>query len=128
MEINNGVRKNSRNSRQSNSNRGDPAIENNNNAVLGSGASGSENDDRIDAIHHRFREDQEIDRQVVCLSCKREFLAKSLADIFAHFSENQHFEYFRDCLYCQGKVHQYTENGRLEYYHNCSRWRRNLDN
>lgn len=83
--------------------------------------------DYIDAIHHRFRENQDSRRQIVCLSCKKEFIASSLADIFSHYAEEEHSDYFKLCLYCQGNVHRYSEDDQIKLYHNCGRWRRNLD-
>lgn len=120
MEINNGARNGPMNNRNNTQQTNHLSNENNN-------ASGNAND-LIDAIHHRFRENRESIRQIVCLSCKREFVASSQAEICNHYATEEHLECFRLCLYCQGKVHRYTENNRLELYHNCARWKRNLDN
>ncbi|KAL5287850.1 hypothetical protein ACFFRR_008609 [Megaselia abdita] len=119
MEINNGARNGPMNNRNT-------QISNENNNASSNAISPA--NDRIDAIHHRFRQNRESNQQIVCLSCKREFVASSQADIYSHYSEQEHLEYFSLCLYCQGKVHRYSEGNRVELYHNCSRWKRNLDN
>lgn len=118
MEINNGVRNAPMNNRNTQQNHHE-----NNNASSGNNAN-----DQFDAIHHRFRENLESNRKIVCLSCKGEFVANSQADICSHYATERHLEHFRLCLYCQGKVHRYTdENNRVELYHNCARSKRNLD-
>lgn len=120
MEINIGARNgemNNRNTQQNNL-----SNENNNSS------SNANLPDLPDAIHHRFRENRESIRQIVCLSCKREFVASSQAEICNHYATEEHSEYFRLCLYCSGSVHKYTEDNRVELYHNCARWKRNLDN
>lgn len=120
MEINNGVRNDPMNDRNTRQNHHE-----NNNASSGNNAT---TNDQFDAIHHRFRENLESNRKILCLSCKREFVANSQADICAHYATEKHLEHFRLCLYCQGKVHRFTdESNRVELYHNCARSKRNLD-
>ncbi|XP_075154346.1 uncharacterized protein LOC142227973 [Haematobia irritans] len=83
-----------------------------------------------DATHFRLREGAtEASQYVTCLSCGESFKSKSLLQVFEHYAERVHVRNFSNCLYCQGKVYRYyhNENQRVNYYHNCLRWKRGED-
>lgn len=84
-------------------------------------------EEHVDAVHIRFR-DKGPTKSYHCFDCSENFNASSILDVFEHYVQNAHHHYYSDCLYCQGKVHQYKDaDSKLQYYHNCSRWKRNID-
>lgn len=81
-----------------------------------------------DATHIRFRDDRHPEEFITCLSCGERFLCTSQLNIYEHYSEKEHTRYFGDCLYCAGKVHQYSSNNNtIKIYHNCFRWKQGED-
>ena len=84
-----------------------------------------------DAIHYRLRGDViEGFEYITCLSCGETFKSTSLLEVYDHYKERPHLRHYSNCLYCQGKVHQYYHNSLhlVKYYHNCLRWKRGEDN
>lgn len=85
-------------------------------------------DDSTDAVHIRFRE-KGSPSSYFCYDCSETFVATQLLDVFQHYGLKEHPQYHCNCLYCDGKVYQYRDGDhRLQYYHNCFRWKRGLDN
>lgn len=83
-----------------------------------------------DATHFRLRDGTSPNEYYTCLSCGLTFTGtNSLLPIYEHYSETIHTNYFGDCFYCQGRVHQYyhKRENRLCYYHDCLRWKRGDD-
>lgn len=83
-----------------------------------------------DATHFRLRDGVTPTEYFTCYSCGLTFSGTSyLLQIYEHYSETVHNNYFGNCLYCQGKVHQYyrKRENRLCYYHDCLRWKRGDD-
>lgn len=83
-----------------------------------------------DTTHFRLRDGITPTEYYTCFSCGLTFLGKSFPlGIYEHYSERIHNYYFGNCLYCQGKVHQYfsKRENRLCYYHDCLRWKRGDD-
>lgn len=84
-------------------------------------------DDSTDAVHIRFREKGEPSRYF-CNNCSETFNASQILDVFEHYAKKIHHRYHCNCLYCDGKVYQYHDGEhRIQYYHNCFRWKENLD-
>lgn len=79
-----------------------------------------------DATHFRLRDVLQSSDRLTCLSCGETFECTSLLQVYEHYSEKFHERYYSNCLYCQGKVHQYfdNKNQHIHYYHNCLRWKR----
>lgn len=76
-----------------------------------------------DSTNIRLRNDLHKKEAITCLSCGQLFFATSNIEVFEHYKENLHDQYYRDCLYCRGKVHKYQVEGQEEFFHNCSRWK-----
>lgn len=86
-----------------------------------------ENREHVDAVHTRFRE-KSPQKNFFCFACYEEFPATSTLEVFQHYGEKEHSTYHSDCLYCQGKVYQYRDgNEKLQYFHNCWRWKRKIE-
>lgn len=87
----------------------------------------NENREHVDAVHTRFREKGPLVKYF-CYSCYEEFAATSTLEVFQHYGQREHTTYHSDCLYCQGRVHQYKDgNQKLQYFHNCWRWKRKIE-
>lgn len=83
-----------------------------------------------DATHFRLRDGvTESFEYLTCLSCGESFKFSSLIEVYDHYRERPHLRHYANCLYCQGKVHQYYHNReqQVKYYHNCLRWKRGED-
>lgn len=83
-----------------------------------------------DATHFRLRNGiLQGFEYITCLSCGESFESTSLLEIYDHYRERPHLRHYSNCLYCQGKVHQYYHNRQeqVKYYHNCLRWKRGED-
>lgn len=83
-----------------------------------------------DATHFRLRDGVTKDFEfLTCFSCDETFKSTSLLEVYDHYRERPHLRHYANCLYCQGKVHQYYHNRirQVKYYHNCLRWKRGED-
>lgn len=86
-----------------------------------------ESTEHVDAVHIRFREKGPI-RSYHCFDCSENFHASSILEVFEHYVHSPHAHYYSDCLYCHGKVHRYKDaDSKSQYYHNCNRWKRQID-
>lgn len=84
-------------------------------------------DDRTDAVHIRFREKGEV-KSMYCFDCSEHFQATQLLDVFEHYCQKEHSHFHCNCLYCDGRVYQYRDGDQnIQYYHNCLRWKQQLD-
>lgn len=84
-------------------------------------------DDSTDAVHMRFRDKGHL-KQFYCFDCSQTFPATQLLDVFQHYKDQQHLHFHCDCLYCSGKVYQYRDGDhKIQYFHNCFRWKQGLD-
>lgn len=84
-------------------------------------------DDSTDAVHMRFRE-KDLLKQFYCFDCAQTFAATQILDVFQHYKETQHVQFHSNCLYCDGRVYQYRDGDhKIQYYHNCFRWKQGLD-
>lgn len=82
------------------------------------------NTEDVDAVHTRFLE-KGPKQSYYCFSCYEHFTVTSVLE---HYSEKQHSAYHSDCLYCHGKVYQYRDcEQKLQYFHNCWRWKRKIE-
>lgn len=87
-----------------------------------------QNREHVDAVHTRFRE-KGIQKSYFCFACYEEFAATSTLEVFEHYGQKEHSTYHSDCLYCHGKVYQYRDGDqKLQYFHNCWRWKRKIEN
>lgn len=86
-----------------------------------------ESTEHVDAVHIRFREKGPM-KMYHCFDCSEYFNVASILDVFEHYVRKVHINYHCDCLYCYGKVYQYKDaDSKLQYYHNCARWKRQID-
>lgn len=83
--------------------------------------------EHVDAVHVRFRE-KGPRKNYYCSSCFDYFVATSILEVFQHYGDVPHPRYHSDCLYCQGKVYQYKDDGgNKQYFHNCMRWKNGIE-
>lgn len=84
-------------------------------------------DDSTDAVHIRFRDKEHL-KQFYCFDCSQTFSATQLLDVFQHYKDTQHVQFYCNCLYCDGRVYQYRDGDhQIQFYHNCFRWKQGLD-
>lgn len=87
-----------------------------------------------DATHFRLRAGCSIAPALyTCYSCGQSFVgsgsSKDLLQIYEHYSETPHSDFYGNCFYCNGKVHRYANHrlNRHYFYHDCLRWKRGDD-
>lgn len=99
--------------------------ENNHTRTVPNG-NGDDSTEHVDAVHIRFREKGPT-RTYHCFDCSENFHVSSILDVFEHYTR-MHAHFYCACLYCHGKVYQYKDaDSKLQYYHNCARWKRQID-
>ncbi|KXJ77099.1 uncharacterized protein LOC109422122 [Aedes albopictus] len=81
-----------------------------------------------DAVKQRFLERPDPPETSHCLSCGGTFQKQTIADVIKHYADQPHTQFHSPCLYCRGKVHRYRDGrGELQYYHDCYRSTKKLD-
>lgn len=80
-----------------------------------------------DAVNQRFLERTAPPEQAHCLSCESSFLKETIADVIKHYADQAHPQFFSPCLYCRGKIHRYRDGKGIQYYHDCYRSTKKLD-
>lgn len=87
----------------------------------------SEGGTETDAVHIRFREKGPL-TNFYCYDCANNFQSSSILDVFHHYGQTEHIHFHCDCLYCKGKVYQYRDGSQnIQYFHNCLRWKRQIE-